>query len=115
MAKRPDGIWQNRENAALKAAGLNPDTSYGCSSYDVQSCALQGTLYGRGGDEVTQALNDVYGGGKKVMELQDLPIPKEVDTAVYFWTFSERYFNNKKYCVAVCNLQSFQRKMESSK
>ncbi|MFC5081000.1 hypothetical protein VTH8203_01577 [Vibrio thalassae] len=33
MVKRDDGIWQHRENAALKAAGLSPDTSYGCNSF----------------------------------------------------------------------------------
>lgn len=109
MVKRDDGIWQHRENAALKAAGLSPDTSYGCNVLSVNACAVSGTLAGKGGNEVTDLIEQFHEVGGKLMELKDVELPKQIEAVIYLGTFTSRFENNYQYCSIVCNMQSFQR------
>ncbi|MGD8117823.1 RHS repeat-associated core domain-containing protein [Vibrio sp. TRT 29B02] len=112
MVKRGDGIWQYRDNAAFKAAGLSPDTSNGCSLFKTTFCSLSGTLSGYGGDEVTEALKTAHDTTSTLVELKNLEMPKEIDFGVYIYTFRERYISNNNYCMSVCEQQSFQRNIE---
>ncbi|MDD1780016.1 hypothetical protein LRP49_02285 [Enterovibrio sp. ZSDZ35] len=106
------GTWQHRDNAALVAAGLNPNTATGCSALQVVSCALIGTIGGAGGTEVTEALDTFYEAGGKLAELKDINVPKQLDWGAKFLTFGPRFDVNQRYCRATCNQQSFQRQMD---
>lgn len=75
----------------------------------MNACAVSGTLAGKGGNEVTDLIEQFHEVGGELMELKDVELPKQIEAMIYLGTFTSRFENNYQYCSIVCNMQSFQR------
>jgi hypothetical protein len=109
MTKNKDGYWQTRENAALAAAGLNPDTStHSCSTLSVHACSLTGTVAGEGETTISGASDNVADAVETASEITDKVKVWHAKAIKYVVSFPVRYQDNLQYCRSICGKQRFQ-------